>query len=209
MKRTAKILLSLLGGVMGVCCALGFSACQNVFLQDWVFELSDDGTYYTIAGYTGSDSNILIPASYQKKPVKSIGEEAFSNCLSLKKVDIPDSVTSIGDYAFSGCRSLTSVVIPDSVTSIGEYAFNYCRSLTSVVIGDSVTSIGNYAFEDCSSLTSVTIPNSVTSIGKYTFYNCSSLTSIKYRGTQAQWNAISKGSYWNKYTGSYIITYNY
>ena len=35
------------------------------------------------------------------------------------------------------------------------------------------------------------------------------LTSIKYRGTEAQWNAISKGSNWNSYIGSYKITYNY
>ena len=45
---------------------------------------------------------------------------------------IPDSVTSIGEYAFSGCLSLTSVTIPDSVTSIGERAFYYCISLTDV-----------------------------------------------------------------------------
>ena len=99
---------------------------------------------------------------------------------------MPDSVTSIGDAAFCYCDSLTSIVIPDSVTSIGDRAFYNCDSLTSVIIGDSVTSIGSYAF-----------------------YYCNSLTSIKYRGTQSQWNAISKGSYWNYGTGNYTITCNY
>jgi len=101
------------------------------------------------------------------------------------------------------------VVIGDSVTSIGDSAFEYCTRLTSVVIGDSVTSIGDYAFYYCTRLTSVVIPDSVTSIGKSAFYNCRSLKSIKYRGTQSQWNAISKGSGWNASTGSYTITYNY
>ena len=85
-----------------------------------------------------------------------------------------------------------------------------------MTIPDSVTSIGEYAFEYCDSLTSVTIGNGVTSIGFEAFYSCDSLTSIKYRGTSSQWNAISKGSHWDKYysNGSYYrinytITYNY
>jgi hypothetical protein len=78
-----------------------------------------------------------------------------------------------------------------------------------VVIPDSATSIGSCAFEFCTSLTSVVIPDSVTTIGDSAFRDCKKLTSIKYRGTQAQWNAISKGLYWNSDTGSYTITYNY
>ena len=119
------------------------------------------------------------------------------------------STTKVSKYAFSGCRSLTSVVIGDSVTSIGSNAFYYCSSLTSVVIGDSVTSIDERAFYGCSGLTSVVIGDSVTSIGERAFYDCSGLTSIRYRGTQVQWNAIIKGSYWNYNTGRYTITCNY
>ena len=123
--------------------------------------------------------------------------------------EIPDSVTSIGSYAFEDCNSLTSIVIPDSVTSIGSSAFYGCDALTSVEIPDSVTSIGSSAFYGCESLTSIEIPDSVTSIGDWAFEYCYSLTSIKYCGTEEEWNAISKGSYWDYNTGNYTITYNY
>ena len=188
---------------------------------------SKDGTILIQYAMGKTDTSFTIPNS-----VTSIGYAAFIYCSSLTSVVIPDSVFSIGDYAFAGCSSLTSVLVGDSVTSISSYAFFGCDSLTSVVIGDSVTSIGSFAFADCSSLTSVVIggsvttisdsvffscdsltsieiPNSVTSIGDSVFYDCIRLTSIKYRGTQSQWNAISKGSYWDYNTGNYTITYNY
>ena len=115
----------------------------------------------------------------------------------------------IADFAFSSCTSLTSVVIGGSVTTIGDRAFDGCTSLTSVEIGDSVTSIGSSAFYDCRSLTSVVIGDSVTSIGDFALAYCTSLTSIKYRGTEEEWNAISKNYGWDYNTGSYTITYNY
>ena len=102
-----------------------------------------------------------------------------------------------------------SVTIPNSVTSIGYEAFYGCTGLTSITIPNSVTSIGYEAFSRCTGLTSVTIGNSVTSIGSYAFYACTELTSIKYRGTEVQWNAITKGDIWSLATGNYTITYNY
>lgn len=104
--------------------------------------------------------------------------DGFYSCYNLTSVNIPNSATSIEHSAFSGCSSLTSVSIPNSVTSIGSHAFKDCSSLTSISIPNSVISIGSYAFSGCSSLTSITIPNSVTSIGGYAFSGCSSLTSI-------------------------------
>ena len=72
-----------------------------------------------------------------------------------------------------------------------------------------MTSIGGSAFYNCTGLTSVVIGDSVTSIGRYAFSDCTSLTDIYYTGTEDEWNAIEKGSYWNSTTGSYTIHYNY
>jgi hypothetical protein len=132
--------------------------------------------------------------------------KVYIDMYGVEDFEIPDGVTSISERAFENCFSLPSITIPDSITSIGEDAFYACDSLEKVTIGNGVTSIGSEAFWDCSSLTSITIPDSVTSIGRFAFYSCSSLTSITYKGTVAQWNAISKGFNWINYmSGSYTI----
>ena len=61
------------------------------------------------------------------------------------------------------------------------------------------------AFADCSALTSITIPDTVTSIGGVAFYRCSALSKISFNGTVEQWNAVSKGSYWDSDTGDYTV----
>ena len=148
-----------------------------VFTPGVNYEVSADGTYAEVVGYSGTDPFVKMRGVYNNLPVKTIQNGAFAHC-GLSDVEIPDSVTTIGDSAFYHCDSLTSVVIGDSVTTIGNSAFSGCSSLTSVVIPDSVTTIGDYAFYDCDSLTSITIPDSVTSIGDGAFSGCTSLTSI-------------------------------
>ena len=118
--------------------------------------------------------NSEILTSISMPSVTSIGEEAFSGCISLVLVDMP-LVTSIGEKAFSGCTSLVSIDMP-SVTSIEDYAFYGCTSLVSIDM-PSVTSIEDYAFYDCTSLTFVDIPASVTSIG-WSAFSSFDLTSV-------------------------------
>ena len=138
--------------------------------------------------------------------------EKFSTIVNdfpnLQTITIPSSVTSIGEYAFAYCSSLTSMTIPESVTFIVNSAFYGCSGLTSITIPEGVTTIGYQAFYGCTSLTSMTIPESVTSIGENAFYGCSSLKTINYTGTEEQWNAIIKGSYWH-YGASLNVIYNY
>lgn len=99
--------------------------------------------------------------------------------LGCKASIIPndDSVTNISNSAFSGCVGLTSITIPDSVINIGT-TFRGCGDLVNVIIGNGVTNINSRAFESCSSLTNITIGNKVTSINYYAFSGCNSLQNI-------------------------------
>lgn len=140
------------------------------YSEGLAYTLSGDGNSY-ILSYRGTctDTDIVIPSTYNEKPVIAIRNNVFTGDSIISTVVIPDSVTTIGDYAFYNCPNLTSVTIGNSVTSIGKAAFRQCSSLIDIVIPNSVTSIGEYAFAGCSSLTSIVIPNSVTYIGDSAF----------------------------------------
>jgi hypothetical protein len=58
----------------------------------------------------------------------------FKDCIALRSVTLPDSVTEIGNGAFRGCTSLASVTIPDGVTTIRYRAFSHCTNLVTVTI---------------------------------------------------------------------------
>ena len=118
-------------------------------------------------------SSILLPDS-----LLNIGKSAFENCTGLSSIILPDSVTSIGEAAFSGCESLSSITLPAGLTSLEYYAFSHCKSLVVVSLPDGLTSIGEAAFSGCESLSCITLPESLTSIGKQAFSGCESLSSI-------------------------------
>lgn len=99
-----------------------------------IYQISKDGTYAEVVGYTGNASKIKISNEYEGLPVKAIYDDAFQGMKNITYIDIPDSVTRIGYGAFRGCSSLISIVIPDSVTALGNEVFSGCSSLTYVTI---------------------------------------------------------------------------
>ena len=144
------------------------------------YTLNADGNSYTLSGYSGDKptGRLVIPDTYNSKPVTIIGKDAFYSCKSLTSVTIPDSVTSIGDYAFYYCIRLTALTIGNGVISVGDYAFNECTGLTSIAIPNSVTTIGYSAFGGCTGLAALVIPNSVTTIRTFAFGECTGITTV-------------------------------
>ena len=162
------------------------------------FTLINNGTAYSVSKGTEINGAVVIPTTYNGKPVMEIGSAsddpnngAFYGCTSLTSLTIPSSVTSIGNGAFWKCDSLTSITVDannPNYSSVDGVLFNKNRTVLiqypigkqerSYTIPSSVTSIRNWAFDSCTSLTSITIPLSVTSIGYGAFDNCTSLTSV-------------------------------
>lgn len=158
------------------------------------FTLSGDGTYYIISSVKDTsilsycNNNLVLPSTYNGKPVREIGEKLFYAGVNGSMVDIakqkgsikvtiPSSITTIGKYAFGyfGGRGTQFVIEGNNLKTIGDNAFN--RSyLNSINIPDSVTSIGSDAFAYCTYLTQANIPASLQTLGSWAFNNCTALS---------------------------------
>lgn len=138
-----------------------------------------------------TDNNVIIPSEYKSRTVKSIGDNAFKDCIGITSITIPDSVTSIGYEAFSGCTKLENIYYTGDIaswckisglnnllTSLRTLYINGNKIEGNLNIPNNVTSIGSYSFSFCGKLTGITIPDSVTSIGKDAFRDCTGLVNI-------------------------------
>lgn len=138
-----------------------------------------------------ADKNVIIPSEYKSRTVKSIGDNAFKDCIGITSITIPDSVTSIGYEAFSGCTNLESIYYTGDIaswckisglnnllTSLRTLYINGNKIEGNLNIPNNVTSIGSYSFSFCDKLTGITIPDSVTSIGNDAFRDCTRLVNI-------------------------------
>ena len=82
---------------------------------DYEYSLINGGTEVKITGYSGSDTEIVIPSEIGGKTVTRIGNYAFRNCSGLTSIVLPDSLKTIGDYAFCNCSGLSGIDLPDSL----------------------------------------------------------------------------------------------
>ena len=78
------------------------------------------------AGKTGA---YAVPSGTEE-----IAASAFSRCVGLSAITLPETLTSIGDEVFYRCTGLTELTLPNSVTSIGESFVYRCSALESFTI---------------------------------------------------------------------------
>lgn len=131
----------------------GQGAEQNATqLGELAFELNEAGDGYVVTGIgTFTDTELVIPATYENLPVKSIKKEAFKNCTQLTVIELPDGIL-IDEYAFAGCTGLKQVTVPqDAACKNG--AFADCTGLESATL---YSNNGEGMFENCTALKHLT-----------------------------------------------------
>ena len=128
--------------------------------------------------------------------INHISDSAFSGCVKLNSINIPNSVRTIERQAFKGCESMTSIALPDGLSTINDGAFYGCSALESISIPDSVTDMGCETFYGCTSLSDVKLSEYLNDIGEYAFYDCENLKAIVipyYIGTIGSYAFASSG----------------
>jgi hypothetical protein len=136
-----------------------FSSCINgsysnssdphIYLQ---YELLEDDTYQ-VTGFSGRPmKDLVIPATYNDKPVTGIKDDAFKMKkgiwgrdlrLPILSLVIEEGVSKIGNEAFYE-SGLESVTMADSVAFIGDSAFAYNQ--TTIQLPEHIVHIGYQAF---------------------------------------------------------------
>ncbi len=174
------------------------------------FELINGGTEYAVAtNYFFPAEDIVIPRTYNEKPVTEIADFALAYS-DMKRVMIRNNIRSLGYSAFQNCPNLSEVILPESVTGMGYNPFSDNPSLVSItvhpenpvyysegnciietetkelvvgcknsVIPEDVTSIGFWAFDGCTSLKRIFIPKNVTYISSYAFSGCTGVETFE------------------------------
>lgn len=159
-----------------------------------------------------------------------IGSEAFKNCPSLSRIELPANLTEIKNDAFRS-SGLQSIVIPARVTFIGTAVFQGCASLVTAEFVDreqtivwGVDALGSWIFFECSSLREITVGDGITSLpaifapsaavtvhlgkdvvqlGSESFPNSKSVTTL-YLDSQAVLDGLDQYVYFENVTTLYL-----
>ncbi|NLA77875.1 MAG: leucine-rich repeat protein, partial [Clostridiales bacterium] len=185
--------------VITVVCANGVSDKKTITVAngvdgDYQFRLLNNNTAAQIVKYTGSATEIAVPASVAalgtNVPVTSVGAAAFRGA-SVKKVTVPASVNSISGEAFNYAYALEEIAV-DAANA------NYCavngvlftadkktlvkypaaKSGDEYTVPGEVTALGVCAFKDSINLINTELSENLKTISAYAFDNCLRLMNI-------------------------------
>jgi len=144
--------------------SVGFSALAEDE-SVWDFD-----TYsYSLEGYTGAQSELVVPDMIQGCTVDILGVNAFNSASELTSIVMPETLRQIEDGALGFCENLTAATLNDGLLIIGDNCFIANYALTEITIPASVCYIGSNAFSDCSSLMSVTFKGECPAFAGYAF----------------------------------------
>lgn len=168
----------------------GYVAQEATGSQGLEFWLGEDDTY--IVGGIGecTDTHVVIPSTYNGKPVTAFGEDIYWG-ETMTSIEIPEGIVYMGPAPFLGSDSLTNIIVAESnpyYASVDGNLYNKAKTqllryatgkaATEFTVPSSVTIIGAYAVYGAQNLTSVTVSGNVTEIGSHAFRDCDNLKRV-------------------------------
>ena len=128
-----------------------YNTVERGATQGLSFDFDYDLSGYFVSGYTGTDTDVYIPKTYNgssgETQVKGIGANAFQNNTTITSVFVEDNVTYINDYAFAYCYSLKTLRLPQKLRSLGSYVFAQ-TAIENLTLPSTLESITDTTFYD-------------------------------------------------------------
>ncbi|MDY2703880.1 MAG: leucine-rich repeat domain-containing protein [Prevotella sp.] len=118
-----------------------------------------------------------------------LGPAVFASMSSLSEIIMPSTIKVIPRFAFSDCSSLKIVNLPEGIETL-EYMSFGCTSgekstrISSIRLPNTLKRIESNAFTENHHLTTITIPENVEYIGTNAFANCNNLMDVYFMGTE-------------------------
>ncbi|MCR4661210.1 MAG: leucine-rich repeat domain-containing protein [Clostridia bacterium] len=117
-----------------------------------LYEMANENEY-VVSGYISKNETMVIPSTFNGKPVTGIKDYAFFSNDYIKNITIPESITKIGKYSFNSCFGLETINLPSKVDTISYGSFFNCKNLKTVSFDGTIKKIEPFAFANCPSLT--------------------------------------------------------
>lgn len=127
-------------------------------------------------GQNGFDNTqLFIPNRIDGKPIARINNRIFKNNSQIRQVIFGTYIRSIGEEAFYNCINLEEIRLPKKCVYLGERAFYNCYNLVSVN-ALKLQHISNEAFKNCINLKEIFLSETCMTIEDGAFDNCPNLT---------------------------------
>lgn len=149
---------------------------------DYTYEVDSETLKGYLTGYTGKDTEIVLPEELDGTVIAGISADTFYNCDTLEKITIPASITEIGESAFFDCDNLKEfAVAEDSETYYAQdgvlfrkkddclMAYPPALPATSYTVPDGVKELYYAAFAKCTNLQEIQLPDGLQYIDDWVF----------------------------------------
>ncbi|MBQ3575372.1 MAG: leucine-rich repeat domain-containing protein, partial [Clostridia bacterium] len=107
----------------------------NQTIKTWY--CSHEFTMHHIGNEAFADSSVEFVDLYHE--IYTIGEHAFRNCVNIREITLPETLTSIAANAFEGCTGLEKITVLCDPSILPAGLLDSCTALKEISAGENAT----------------------------------------------------------------------
>ena len=171
--------------------ALGATFFEMSETDAQFFTVVEENGFLTVTGYTGTATEVRVPAEIGGKPVIAVGDGAFVGNGVITTLYLPDSITRVEKGSLADMIALRALRTPLLGSSDAPYLgslfgaskyednpINVPATLEYLELGGNMETLVDFALFDCNDLVLVSLPNTLKKLGSYSMFGCSSLLAL-------------------------------